>query len=150
MDLDIDYRTATAEDLAASGERFDVVVGMEVVEHVPRPDAFVETAASLVRPGGLLVLSTLNRTAKSFALAIVGAEYILRWLPRGTHRWTQFITPDELAAAVRRSGLRVLDRTGLVYNVLRDQWTTGRDTDVNYLLSAARPAATAASPAPRG
>ena len=143
MDLDIDYRTATAEDLAASGERFDVVVGMEVVEHVPRPEAFVGIAAALVRPGGLLVLSTLNRTAKSFALAIVGAEYILRWLPRGTHRWTQFITPDELAASVRRSGLKVLDRTGLVYNVLRDQWTTGRDIDVNYLLAAARPAETA-------
>ena len=140
MDLEIDYRTATAEDLAAPGARVDLVVGMEVVEHVPRPDAFVGIAASLVRPGGLLVLSTLNRTAKSFALAIVGAEYVLRWLPRGTHRWAQFITPDELAGLVRRAGLKVLDRTGLVYDVLRDRWTTGRDTDVNYLLAATRPA----------
>ncbi len=145
MDLEIDYRTATAEDLAAAGERFDLVLGMEVVEHVPRPEVFVGTAASLVRPGGLLVLSTLNRTAKSFALAIVGAEYVLRWLPRGTHRWAQFITPDERAGLVRRSGLKVLDRTGLVYDVLRDRWTTGRDTDVNYLLAATRPAETPAA-----
>lgn len=137
--LAIDYRAATAETLAEAGETFDVVLALEVVEHVPDPDAFLATACSLVRPGGLFVLSTLNRTAKSFALAIVGAEYLLRWLPRGTHRWSQFRTPEEIAAPVRRAGLKVLDRTGMVFNPLRDAWGLSRDTDVNYLLAARRP-----------
>ena len=97
------------------------------------------TACSLVRPGGLFVLSTLNRTAKSFALAIVGAEYVLRWLPRGTHDWNQFRTPDEIATPVRLAGLKVLDRTGMVFDPLRNSWGLSRDTDVNYLLSAKRP-----------
>jgi 2-polyprenyl-6-hydroxyphenyl methylase/3-demethylubiquinone-9 3-methyltransferase len=110
-----------------------------VVEHVPDPDAFVATACSLVRPGGLFVLSTINRTAKSFALAIVGAEYVLRWLPRGTHNWNQFRTPDEIATPVRQAGLKVLDRTGMVFDPLRGSWGLSRDTDVNYLLAAKRP-----------
>ena len=137
--LAIDYRAATAEALAAEGASFDVVVAMEVVEHVPEPDAFVATACSLVRPGGLLALSTLNRTAKSFALAILGAEYVLRWLPRGTHDWNRFRTPDELAAPVRAAGLKVLDRTGMVFDPWRGTWDLSRDTAVNYLLSARRP-----------
>ena len=137
----VDYRTATAEDLAATGERFDAVLALEVVEHVPDPDAFVATACGLARPGGLFILSTLNRTAKSFALAIVGAEYVLGWLPRGTHRWSQFRTPEEIAGPVRAAGLKVLDRTGMVFDPLRNRWTLSRDTDVNYLLSAARPPA---------
>ena len=140
MDIEVEYRSTTAEALVEAGERFDVVLGMEVVEHVPEPDRFVRTAAALVRPGGLLVLSTLNRTAKSFALAIVGAEYVLGWLPRGTHRWRQFLTPEELAAPVRAAGLKVLDRRGIVYDVLRDRWIESRDTDVNYMLAATRPA----------
>ena len=135
----VDYRATTAETLAEAGERFDVVLALEVVEHVPDPDAFVATACALVRPGGLFVLSTLNRTAKSFALAIVGAEYVLRWLPRGTHDWNQFRTPDEIATPVRLAGLKVLDRTGMVFDPLRNSWGLSRDTDVNYLLSAKRP-----------
>lgn len=133
------YRVATAETLAQAQERFDVVLAMEVVEHVPQPDSFVRTACSLVRPGGLLAMSTINRTAKSFALAIVGAEYVLGWLAPGTHRWSQFRTPEELAAPVRASGLKILDRTGVVYRPLRGEWATSRDTDVNYMLAAARP-----------
>ena len=138
--LTIDYRATTAETLAEAGDRFDVVLALEVVEHVPDPDAFIATACALVRPGGLFVLSTLNRTAKSFALAIVGAEYVLRWLPRGTHDWRQFRTPDEIATPVRRAGLKIIDRTGMVFDPLRNRWGLSRDTDVNYLLAARRPA----------
>ena len=97
----VDYRATTAEDLAAAGERFDVVLAMEVVEHVVDVDAFVATCASMVKPGGLMIAATLNRTLKSFALAIVGAEYVLRWLPRGTHQWDKFVTPSELETRVR-------------------------------------------------
>ncbi len=139
LGLAIDYRAITADVLADAGENFDVVLGLEVVEHVPRPGEFVRLAASLVGPGGLLVLSTLNRTAKSFLLAIVGAEYVLRWLPRGTHRWSRFLTPEELAAPVRASGLRVMERKGMVYEPLKDRWVLSADTDVNYLLAARRP-----------
>ena len=138
VDVAVEYRAVSAEALAEAQESFDVVLAMEVVEHVPRPDAFVRTACSLVRPGGLLVLSTLNRTAKSFLLAIVGAEYLLRWLPTGTHRWAQFLTPEELAMPVRAAGLRVIERTGVAYDLLGDRWTTSRDTGVNYMLAAAR------------
>ena len=137
----VDYRVATAETLADAGDRFDAVLALEVVEHVPDPDAFIAVACSLVRPGGLFVLSTLNRTAKSFALAIVGAEYVLRWLPRGTHDWRRFRTPEEVAAPVRAAGLRVVDRSGMVFDPLRNAWGLSRDTDVNYLLAAKRPAA---------
>ena len=144
----IDYRATTAEELAAAGESFDAVLALEVVEHVPDPDAFVATACSLVRPGGLFVLSTLNRTAKSFALAIVGAEYVLRWLPRGTHKWSQFRTPDEVAAPVRAAGLKILDRTGMVFDPLRNSWSLSRDTDVNYLMAATRLAETDPATAP--
>ncbi len=136
--LTIDYRATTAEALAETGARFDVVLAMEVVEHVVDRNAFVATACSLVRPGGLFVASTLNRTAKSFMLAIVGAEYVLRWLPRNTHTWTQFVTPSELAAPVRRAGFSILDTTGMVYNPLRATWRLSRDTDVNYFLAARR------------
>lgn len=139
--LALDYRATTAETLAATGARFDVVLAMEVVEHVTDRTAFVATVATLVAPGGLMVLSTLNRTAKSFVLAIVGAEYVLRWLPRGTHRWTQFVTPAELAADVRRAGLSVISRKGLVYDPLRRDWRLADDTDVNYFLAAGTPPA---------
>ncbi|MGA2042585.1 MAG: bifunctional 2-polyprenyl-6-hydroxyphenol methylase/3-demethylubiquinol 3-O-methyltransferase UbiG [Roseiarcus sp.] len=133
------YRAATLEQAAAEGATFDVVLAMEVVEHVREMPRFVRTACGLVRPGGLFVASTLNRTLKSFALAIVGAEYILRWLPQGTHRWEQFVTPAEFGAAVRSAGLREIARTGVVYDPLRRAWRLGRDTGVNYMIAARRP-----------
>jgi 2-polyprenyl-6-hydroxyphenyl methylase/3-demethylubiquinone-9 3-methyltransferase len=137
-ELSIDYRGETVEAVARRGERFDVVLAFEVVEHVTDVDAFVETCAHAVSPGGLLIMSTLNRTLRSFGLAIVGAEYILRWLPKGTHQWEKFVTPEELEAAVARTGLRVIDVSGMVYNPLRDAWTLSRDTGVNYALIAGR------------
>jgi 2-polyprenyl-6-hydroxyphenyl methylase/3-demethylubiquinone-9 3-methyltransferase len=139
LGLAIDYRATTAEALAEAGERFDIVLAMEVVEHVTDVGAFIAHTAALVKPGGLLFVATLNRTAKSFALAIVGAEYILRWLPRGTHRWDKFITPDELAVAIEGGGLRVAGETGVVYNLLSDRWQLSRDTDVKYMVVAEKP-----------
>ncbi len=136
--LDIDYRCAAAEDLAAAGEQFDAVLALEVVEHVADLEAFLGAAAALVRPGGLLVLSTLNRTVRAFALAIVGAEYVMRWLPRGTHRWDRFLRPHELARAVRTSGLAVTDIAGMSYDLRRSEWRIDRDTAVNYLLTAVK------------
>ena len=137
--LAIDYRVGTAEALANAGERFDVVLAMEVVEHVADVNLFVRRCAEMVRPGGMMILATLNRTLKSFALAIVGAEYILRWLPRGTHQWDRFVTPNELEIAVELGGLRVTDTKGMIYNPLTDSWQLGRDTDVNYMMTAEHP-----------
>lgn len=136
--LEIDFRCGTLEETVAAGETFDVVLAMEVVEHVADVDAFVEACAKAVRPGGLLVMATINRTMKSFALAIVGAEYVLGWLPRGTHNWEKFVTPRELEQAMARHGLDVEDEAGVAYHPLRDQWSLARDTDVNYMLSATR------------
>lgn len=138
--LAIDYRVGQAEDLAREGRQFDAVLALEVVEHVPDVAAFIATCAALVRPGGLLVLSTINRTLKSFALAIVGAEYVLRWLPVGTHQWNRFVTPDELATACARTGLTFGRLQGVIYHPLRDAWLLSEDTDVNYMATAARPA----------
>ncbi len=138
--LAIDYRATTAEVLAEAGERFDLVLAMEVVEHVADLAAFVRCCAGMVVPGGLMVTATLNRTLKSFALAIVGAEYVLRWLPRGTHRWDKFVTPNELEAVLERGGLRVFDQRGVVYNILLDTWQLADDMDVNYMMSARRSA----------
>src|SRR6202034_2213009 len=117
---------------------FDVVLAMEVVEHVADVALFVDGAAAMVKPGGLLFVATLNRTLKSFALAIVGAEYILRWLPRGTHRWDKFVTPDELESAIERNGLETIDERGVIYNPLADRWQLSTDMDVNYMVVAAR------------
>jgi 2-polyprenyl-6-hydroxyphenyl methylase/3-demethylubiquinone-9 3-methyltransferase len=136
--LAIDYRVTVAEDLADAGERFDVVLAMEVVEHVADVPLFVKRCAEMVKPGGLLVAATLNRTMKSFALAIVGAEYVLRWLPRGTHDWNKFVTPDELEIAIEKAGLRVTDERGVIYNLLADRWQLSTDTDVNYMVVAER------------
>ncbi len=133
------YRVATIEALAAEPARFDVVTAMEVVEHVADPARFAAEAASLLEPGGLFLASTLNRTLKSFALAIVGAEYVLRWLEPGTHRWGQFVTPAELALAVRLAGLRVMERKGVSYDPLRRTWRLTDDLSVNYQLAAKRP-----------
>lgn len=132
----VDYRTQSVEDLAASGERFDAALCLEVLEHVPDPAAFLATAARVLEPGGVLVASTINRTAKAYLLAIVGAEYVLGWLPRGTHQWDRFITPEELEGFMRSAGLDPDRREGVVYDPLRDRWNRSSDTDVNYQLSA--------------
>jgi 2-polyprenyl-6-hydroxyphenyl methylase/3-demethylubiquinone-9 3-methyltransferase len=134
--LAIDYRTTTAEELSAAGEAFDVVLAMEVVEHVADVNLFVESCGAMVKPGGLMIAATLNRTLKSFALAIVGAEYILRWLPVGTHSWDKFVTPNELEIAMERAGLRVVAEQGVIYNPFRDEWQLSTDVDVNYMLAA--------------
>jgi 2-polyprenyl-6-hydroxyphenyl methylase/3-demethylubiquinone-9 3-methyltransferase len=136
----VDYRATTAEALADAGERFDMVLAMEVVEHVADLRVFVQCCAALTAPGGLMIAATINRTLKSFALAIVGAEYILRWLPRGTHQWDRFVTPNELEAAMSRGGLTLMAQTGVIYNLLTDAWQLGDDMDVNYMLAAERPA----------
>lgn len=137
--LGIDYRNTTAESLLDEGARFDVVLALEIVEHVADPAGFVATCHGLLRPGGMLVLSTLNRTARSFAAAIVGAEWVMRWLPKGTHDWSRFITPDELADMARGAGLQVEDRAGMVFNPLRWDWSLSpRDLSVNYLLTTVR------------
>ena len=137
--LAIDYRAATVEALADAAERFDLVLAMEVVEHVADVGLFVRRCAEMVKPGGLMIAATLNRTLKSFALAIVGAEYVLRWLPRGTHRWEKFVTPAELKIVLKQSGLDAIDEAGVVYNLLADRWQTSKDMDVNYMIAAARP-----------
>lgn len=137
-DLAIDYRCTTAEALAEKGEMFDIVLAMEVVEHVADVPLFVKSCAALVKPDGLTIAATINRTLKSFALAIVGAEYILRWLPVGSHRWDKFVTPNELEIAMEQSGLRVLHEQGVIYNILADRWQLSTDTDVNYMLVAER------------
>lgn len=138
--LVIDYRPVRVEDLVAEGRTFDIVACLEVVEHVPNPEKFISECAALVRPGGLAIFSTLNRTFKAWALAIVGAEYVLGWLPRGTHQWDRFITPEELARYAEAASLAAPHFEGITYNPLRDVWARNPDTDVNYLMSAKKPA----------
>lgn len=134
--LDIDYRAVTAEALDEAGERFDIVLNMEVVEHVADLDAFLEASAHLLAPGGMMIVATLNRTLKSFALAKIGAEYVLRWLPRGTHDWSRFVRPSELASGLRRADVVVAEMTGIAYNPLQDAWSLSRDLSVNYMAVA--------------
>ncbi|MFG1332598.1 bifunctional 2-polyprenyl-6-hydroxyphenol methylase/3-demethylubiquinol 3-O-methyltransferase UbiG [Xanthobacter autotrophicus] len=136
--LTVDYEAVTAEELASRGDRFDVVVALEVVEHVADVSLFVRTAGQLVADGGVLVLSTLNRTAKSFALAIVGAEYVLRWLPPGTHRWEKFITPEELEATLAAAGFTAREKVGLAYEPLSGDFHLTEDLSVNYFMVAER------------
>jgi 2-polyprenyl-6-hydroxyphenyl methylase/3-demethylubiquinone-9 3-methyltransferase len=124
--------------LSEAGERFDMVVAMEVVEHVSDVGLFVRRSAELVKQDGLMIVATINRTLKSFALAIVGAEYILGWLPRGTHQWDRFVTPSELSALIEKQGLRVIDECGVIYSILAGAWQLSSDTDVNYMLTAVR------------
>ncbi len=139
-DLDIDYRQTTAEALAESGETFDAVVALEIVEHVADVASFLGALSRLARPGAPLVMSTLNRTPKSFALGIVAAEYVLGIVPRGTHNWRQFLKPSELARGLRDQGFAVEEIRGMVYSPLKGDWSlSDRDLDVNYLLAAAKP-----------
>jgi len=137
--LDIDYRATTAEALAAAGERYDIVLNMEVVEHVDNVPLYMKSCADLVAPGGLLFTATINRTLRARAFAIFAAENVLRWLPKGTHSYEKFLTPDEIAALVERNGLKVVDRTGVVFHPLADQWRQSRDMGINYMVLAARP-----------
>jgi len=138
MDLSITYRNNAIEDLVAQGKQFDALVAMEIVEHVADRAAFVAACCACVRPGGLVLFSTLNRTRKSFALGIVGAEYILRWVPRGTHTWSKFVKPSELARDLRQGGAEVNDVTGMAYDPLADRWALSSDAAVNYMIRAVR------------
>ena len=134
--LEIDYRNVTAEALAADGEEFDVVLNMEVVEHVSDPLAYLTACRRLLKPGGLMICSTINRNPKSFAVAIVGAEYVMRWLPKGTHEWSKFITPEELYALIGGAGLTPVDRKGFVFNPISWRWSiSDRDLSVNYVTA---------------
>jgi 2-polyprenyl-6-hydroxyphenyl methylase / 3-demethylubiquinone-9 3-methyltransferase len=137
--LDIDYRHTTAEDLAAAGEQFDVVLNMEVVEHVSDPLAYLTACQQLLKPGGLMICSTLNRNPKSYLMAIIGAEHVMRWLPKGTHDWRKFITPDELYDLLRRAGLEPVDRKGMVFNPLGWSWSlSARDLSCNYVTASVK------------
>ena len=137
--LEIDYRHTTAEGLAAAGEQFDVVLNMEVVEHVSDPLAYLTACRTLLKPGGIMVCSTLNRNAKSFLMAIVGAEWVMRWLPKGTHDWQKFITPDELCALIEKAGMEPVDRKGMVFNPVAFSWSlSARDLSVNYVTTSLR------------
>lgn len=138
--LTIDYRHTAAEDLVREGLQFDVVLNMEVVEHVSDPAAFMRACHDLLAPGGLLICSTINRNAKSFAMAIVGAEYVMRWLPKGTHEWQKFITPDELENLIRQASLDPVDKKGFVFNPIRWDWSISpTDLSVNYVTASVRP-----------
>jgi 2-polyprenyl-6-hydroxyphenyl methylase/3-demethylubiquinone-9 3-methyltransferase len=137
--LTIDYRHTTAEALAAAGEQFDVVLNMEVVEHVADPLAYLTACQQLLKPGGLMICSTINRNPKSYMMAIIGAEYVMRWLPKGTHEWQKFITPDELYGLIRQAGLDPVDRKGFVFNKLTWAWSiSDRDLSVNYVTASVK------------
>jgi len=136
--LSIDYRETTSEALAAEGAKFDIVLNMEVVEHVDNVPLYMKSCADLVAPGGLLFSATINRTARALAFAKFGAEYVLRWLPRGTHDWNKFLTPDELKSLITRNGLKIIEETGVVFHPLADEWRRSSDTGVNYMILAER------------
>ena len=136
--LAIDYQATTSEALAAQGKTFDMVLNMEVVEHVDNVPLYMKSCADLVKPGGLMLTATLNRTARAYALAIVGAERILRWLPVGTHDWNKFLTPDEIKTLITRNGLVVTAETGVVFHPLADEWRQSRDMAINYMVMAAK------------
>ncbi len=136
----IDYRATTAESLADAGEEFDVILNMEVVEHVADVNLFIAKCGEMLKPGGIMFVATINRTMKALALAIVGAEYVLRWLPRGTHQFGKLVRPEELEAALAAAGMSIADRTGVVYNPIADRWQRSKDIDVNYMVLAKKPA----------
>ena len=137
--VEVDYRATTSEALAEAGETFDVVLNMEVVEHVADVDLFMTSCAQMVRPGGLMFVATINRTPKAMALAIIGAEFVLRWLPRGTHQYDKLVKPEEIEQPLSSAGMGIVDRTGVFYNPLQDRWNLSRDMDVNYMMLAAKP-----------
>ena len=137
--LEIDYRFTTAEAMAAAGEQFDIVLNMEVVEHVADPLSYLTACHDLLKPDGLHICSTINRNPKSFAMAIVGAEYVMRWLPKGTHEWNKFITPEELFSLIETAGLEAVDRKGFVFNPITWQWRlSDRDLSVNYVTASVK------------
>jgi len=138
--VSVDYQVTTSEALAALGQTFDLVLNMEVVEHVDNVPLYMKSCADLVAPGGLMLTATLNRTARALAFAVIGAEYVLGWLPKGTHDWKKFLTPDEIKALITRNGLVVTDQTGVVYHPLADDWRKSRDMAINYMIMAERPA----------
>lgn len=139
MGLTIDYRHATAETLAVSGAQYDIVTALEIVEHVADVDIFLQAATALVKPGGMLFMSTLNRTAKSYATAIIGAEYLLRWLPRGTHHWRKFLKPSELILPLEQLGIRTLDLQGVAYDPFNASWSLNpKVLDINYIFACAK------------
>ncbi|MET3901176.1 2-polyprenyl-6-hydroxyphenyl methylase/3-demethylubiquinone-9 3-methyltransferase [Devosia sp. UYZn731] len=136
----VTYEATTSEALAAQGQKYDLVLNMEVVEHVDNVPLYMKSCADLVAPGGLMLTATLNRTARALAFAVIGAEYVLGWLPKGTHDWNKFLTPDEIKALITRNGLVVTDQTGVVYHPLADDWRKSRDMAINYMVMAQRPA----------
>lgn len=135
----VDYRATTAEALAEAGEQFDIVLNMEVVEHVADVDLFMSATAQMVKSGGLIFVATINRTMKAYGLAIIGAEYVLRWLPRGTHQYDKLVRPEELESALSQAGLKISDKIGVTYNPLADSWSRSSDLSVNYMIMAERP-----------
>lgn len=137
----VTYEATTSEALAAQGQKYDMVLNMEVVEHVDNVPLYMKSCADLVAPGGLMLTATLNRTARALAFAVIGAEYVLGWLPKGTHDWKKFLTPDEIKALITRNGLVVTDQTGVVYHPLADDWRKSADMAINYMVMAQRPAA---------
>ena len=136
--MTVDYRATTAEDLADAGETFDVILNMEVVEHVSDVGLFVSKCSQMVRPNGVMFVATINRTLKALGLAIIGAEYVLRWLPRGTHQFGKLVRPDELEKALADAGMKIVEQTGVIYNPLADRWQKSADMDVNYMVLAER------------
>jgi 2-polyprenyl-6-hydroxyphenyl methylase/3-demethylubiquinone-9 3-methyltransferase len=135
----VDYQEITAEALLEGGSRFDIVLAMEVIEHVENVPLFMKSCAGLVAPGGLLFIATINRTLRALALAIYGAEYVLRWIPRGTHQYEKFLTPEEVRALATRNGLRVVDQTGVVFHPMADEWRLSPDMGINYMVLAEKP-----------
>lgn len=136
--LTIDYRATTAEALADAGETYDVILNMEVVEHVSDVNLYLEKCSQMVRPGGVMIVATINRTLKALGLAIIGAEYVLRWLPRGTHQYERLVRPEEIEGPLQKAGLTIIERVGVSYNPLADSWNRSKDTDVNYMIRAER------------
>ncbi len=139
--VSVAYIATTSEALAAQGEKFDIVLNMEVVEHVDNVPLYMKSCADLVAPGGLMLTATLNRTARAYLLAVIGAEYVLGWLPKGTHDWKKFLTPEEVKTLINRNGMRVISQTGVVYHPLADEWRASSDMAINYMIMAEKPAA---------